>query len=87
MPAFDGIASPGEVRGRRASEDRDRPGGVTVWVVRSGDTVTIAARLADSTFYWGDDFVISLDPLGDRTPDRGMTTRSGISAGCSTAAW
>jgi hypothetical protein len=27
--------------------------------------------LQDSTFYWGDDFVLSVDPLGDRTPGPG----------------
>jgi len=70
MPAFDGIASP-EKFGAPSVEIATAQGGVTVWVVRSGDTVTIAARLADSTFYWGDDFVISLDPLGDRTPGPG----------------
>lgn len=46
-------------------------GAVNVWVVRYGDTAYVAARLADSTFYWGDDFVINLDPLGDRTPGPG----------------
>ena len=46
-------------------------GGVSVWSIQTGDTVYIAARLNDSTFYWGDDFVISLDPLGDRTPGPG----------------
>ena len=46
-------------------------GGMEIWVVRRGDTAYVAARMTDSTFYWGDDFVMSLDPLGDRTPGPG----------------
>ena len=46
-------------------------GEVRVWVVRHGGFLHVAGTLPDSTFYWGDDFVISLDPLGDRTPGPG----------------
>src|SRR5664279_2591482 len=46
-------------------------GGVRIWAVRVADTVYIAARMSDSSYYWGDDLVISVDPLGDRTPAPG----------------
>jgi hypothetical protein len=32
-----------------------------VWLLRARDTVFIAASIPDSTPYWGDDFVLSLD--------------------------
>lgn len=41
------------------------PGGdVPVWIARHDGFVYIATTIADSSFYWGDDFVISLDPHG-----------------------
>jgi hypothetical protein len=40
-------------------------GTARVWLVRARDTVFIAAMMPDSTPYWGDDFVVSLDPEGD----------------------
>jgi hypothetical protein len=46
-------------------------GGARIWAIRVADTVYITARISDSTYYWGDDLVISLDPLGDRTPAPG----------------
>jgi hypothetical protein len=39
-------------------------GGMLVWVARHGDDLHVAALITDSTYYWGDDFVISLDPDG-----------------------
>lgn len=39
-------------------------GSVSVWVARAGGYLYIAASLPDSTFYWGDDLVISLDANG-----------------------
>ena len=36
-----------------------------VWLLRAADTLFIAARVPDSTPYWGDDFVVSLDTRGD----------------------
>jgi hypothetical protein len=36
-----------------------------VWLLRVRDTVYVAARIPDSTPYWGDDFVLSLDTAGD----------------------
>jgi hypothetical protein len=40
-------------------------GTALVWVVRAADTLFIAASIPDSTPYWGDDFVVSLDTNGD----------------------
>ena len=47
-------------------------GRVRVWVQRWRHEVYIAALIEDTTPYWGDDFVVSLDPLGDRSaaPDQ-----------------
>ena len=42
-----------------------RQGIALVWLVRSADTVFVAARIPDSTAYWGDDFVLSIDTKGD----------------------
>jgi hypothetical protein len=69
-PRFDGVASVAEY-GAPSVVLPTAQGGLSVWVVRAADTAYIAARLTDSTFYWGDDFVISLDALGDRTPGPG----------------
>jgi hypothetical protein len=44
---------------------RTRQAWATVWVLQSSDTVFIAAAIPDSTPYWGDDFVVSLDTRGD----------------------
>jgi hypothetical protein len=40
-------------------------GTALVWLLRARDTVYVAARIPDSTHYWGDDFVLSLDTAGD----------------------
>ena len=50
-----------------------KPSGlVRVWVLRWRHEVYIAALIEDATPYWGDDFVVSLDPSGDRSaaPDQ-----------------
>lgn len=39
-------------------------GAVRVWVARHGGFMYVAAELPDTTFYWGDDFVVSIDPDG-----------------------
>ena len=44
---------------------RTRQGTALVWLLRAADTVFLAASIPDSTFYWGDDFVLSLDTGGD----------------------
>ena len=44
-----------------------RPAGTaTVWLRHDSAGVYLAALLPDSTFYWGDDLVLSLDVAGDR---------------------
>jgi hypothetical protein len=40
-----------------------------VWLLRARDTVFVAASIPDSTPYWGDDFVLSLDTGGDGAPE------------------
>jgi hypothetical protein len=40
-------------------------GTVQVWLLTSEDTVFLVASMPDTTPYWGDDFVISLDTGGD----------------------
>ena len=47
---------------------RTGQGTALVWLLRSVDTVFVAASIPDSTFYWGDDFVLSLDTRGDAAP-------------------
>jgi len=42
-------------------------GRVRVWVQHWRYDVFVAALIEDSTPYWGDDLVVSLDPLGDRS--------------------
>jgi hypothetical protein len=44
---------------------RTGQGTASVWLVRARDTVFVAASIPDSTPYWGDDFVISIDTEGD----------------------
>ena len=48
-----------------------RQGTAFVWLVRARDTVFVAAAIPDSTHYWGDDFVLSLDTEGDGAPAPG----------------
>lgn len=43
-------------------------GTALVWLLRAYDTLFIAASIPDSTPYWGDDFVVSLDTRGDAAP-------------------
>ncbi|HET6778598.1 MAG TPA: hypothetical protein VFH26_06895 [Gemmatimonadales bacterium] len=43
-------------------------GTALVWLLRAQDTVFVLASIPDSTPYWGDDFVISLDTRGDGAP-------------------
>jgi hypothetical protein len=40
-------------------------GTAQIWVLRAADSFFVAARIPDSTPYWGDDFVMSLDTRGD----------------------
>jgi hypothetical protein len=43
-------------------------GTALLWLLRASDTLFIAASIPDSTPYWGDDFVLSLDTRGDGAP-------------------
>jgi hypothetical protein len=43
-------------------------GTAQVWLLRARDTVFVAASIPDSTPYWGDDFVLSIDTRGDGAP-------------------
>ncbi|HET6777940.1 MAG TPA: hypothetical protein VFH26_03545 [Gemmatimonadales bacterium] len=42
-----------------------RQGRVAVWLLRSLDTVFVAAEVVDTTRHWADEFVLSIDTRGD----------------------
>ncbi len=44
---------------------RTRQGLARIWFLRAADTFFVAGTIPDSTRYWGDDFVLSLDTKGD----------------------
>ena len=46
-------------------------GVATIWLLRSHDSAFVVARISDSTYYWGDDLVISLDVSGNQGPAPG----------------
>ena len=62
-PILDGRVGDGEY-GAPAVRLATAAGTVLIWVARHDDWLHLAALLPDSTFYWGDDFVVSLDPMG-----------------------
>lgn len=66
-PRFDGRADAAEYGAPSLVLARPQ-GNVEIWARRDSASVYIAARLPDSTFYWGDDLVISLDLNGDGSP-------------------
>jgi len=41
-------------------------GAVSIWLLRTPDSAFVVARIPDTTYYWGDDLVISLDVSGNR---------------------
>jgi hypothetical protein len=47
---------------------RTGQGAAQIWVLRAADSFFVAARIPDSTPYWGDDFVLNLDTRGDGAP-------------------
>lgn len=47
---------------------RTGQGMASIWMLRTRDSAFVVALIPDSTFYWGDDLVISLDVSGDRGP-------------------
>lgn len=71
-PVLDGRVSDAEYGGvvRRIET---AAGGVRVWVAQHGGFIYVAADLPDTSFYWGDDFVVSLDANGsaDASPQTG----------------
>jgi hypothetical protein len=71
-PVIDGRVADQEY-GEPPISIRTGAGDVRVWIARHGGFVYIAASLPDSTFYWGDDFVVSLDANGssDAAPQAG----------------
>ncbi|MGH7525639.1 MAG: hypothetical protein ACREMX_02940 [Gemmatimonadales bacterium] len=44
---------------------RTGQGTASLWLVRAADSVFLLASIADSTYYWGDDLVISFDVAGE----------------------
>jgi hypothetical protein len=48
---------------------RTGQGTALIWLLGSADTVFLAAAIPDSTPYWGDDFVLSIDTRGDAAPN------------------
>jgi hypothetical protein len=44
---------------------RTGQGTASVWLLRAGDSVYLVATIPDTTRYWGDDLVLSLDTEGD----------------------
>lgn len=65
-PVFDGRADSAEYGAPTLSIARPE-GQVDLWLRHDSAWVYLAARLPDSTVYWGDDLVISLDTRGDRS--------------------
>ena len=66
-PVFDGRATAGEWGSPSCLIQR--PGGVVrLWLARWEESVYLAAEIEDSTYYWGDDLVISMDTQGDASP-------------------
>jgi hypothetical protein len=43
---------------------RTGQGATLVWLLTASDTFFVAVRIADSTPYWGDDFVLSINTIG-----------------------
>jgi hypothetical protein len=66
-PVFDGRADSAEY-GRPTVTIMRPAGTVQIWLRSHGGQVYLSAWLPDSTHYWGDDLVISLDTRGDRAP-------------------
>lgn len=65
-PVFDGRAGTDEY-GAPSLTLTHPQGTVQLWLRHDSAHVYLAVRLPDSTFYWGDDVVISLDTHGDRS--------------------
>jgi hypothetical protein len=73
-PVVDGRANEREY-GKPTLEFSTAAGNVRVWVGQHGDFIHLAAVVPDSTFYWGDDFVVSVDPDGSGGASPGIGDR------------
>lgn len=62
-PALDGSADVREY-GAPSISFSTAAGLVNVWLARHGGWLYLAAEMPDSSYYWGDDFVVTLDPQG-----------------------
>ncbi len=62
-PVLDGSVSRAEY-GEPAILIATAGGAAEVRIALHGDDLYVAATMRDSSFYWGDDFVVSLDPDG-----------------------
>jgi hypothetical protein len=73
-PVLDGRVTDHEY-GRPTLHWQTGVGEVQVWLARHGGFLYVAATIPDSTFYWGDDFVISLAPSGSGAPSLNIGDR------------
>jgi hypothetical protein len=64
-PPRPGVAAGSSYYGLPQVRISTRQGTALVWLLRASDTVFVAASIPDTTPYWGDDFVLSLDTKGD----------------------
>jgi hypothetical protein len=63
-PAPESVPS-GGTYGTPSVRINTRQGSALVWLLRSTDTFFVAASIPDTTPYWGDDFVLSIDTHGN----------------------
>lgn len=73
-PILDGLVTEREY-GAPALQVVTAAGVVRVWLGRQGGYLYLAAVIPDSSFYWGDDFVVSLDPNGRGGPQPDVDDR------------
>jgi hypothetical protein len=67
VPMLDGRVSEREY-GTPAARIATPAGDVRVWLAHHDGFLYVAAAMPDSSFYWGDDFVVSLSPSGRASP-------------------
>jgi hypothetical protein len=65
-PTVDGVIAATEYPAPAATIEK-LSGEAIIWIARTNGYVYIAAMIADSSFYWGDDLVISLSPSGNES--------------------
>ena len=76
-PLLDGRGSDAEYGGDALQLDAGS-GPVRIWLAHRGDTLFVAADVPDSTMYWGDDVVISIDGDGSGGSAPGAGDRSWV---------